>query len=243
MGLPDTPAPTPEFDNSSLEISIRHLETADLDAIVNIAITAFPFDEQWVYRYPYRKEYPDDHQKYTRLYYSEYLKTYFAGQNAIMVAEARDLDNPSRLKVIAMSIWDNAGDKLPNPDLPAVRPPNNYPERRDCNPKRLKAYSASTMRVRKDLFVAKFGQRQLSLRQMATLPDYWRHGAASKLLTWGMDRASTEGVAVPMFAGNMGKKLYEKFGFKELGVARVQVEGEEEVLLMSAMAWDPHDNE
>ncbi|PMD48145.1 acyl-CoA N-acyltransferase [Hyaloscypha variabilis F] len=224
-------------------ITIRPIKATDLDDIVNIAITAFPFDEQWVYRYPYKKQFPEDHLKFTHLYYAEYLNTTFAGQNTIMVAEAPDLDDPTRLKVIAMSIWDNPGNAPPNPDLPAVAPPSNHPERRDCNPARLIAYSASTMGTRKALFVGKFGQRQLSLRQMATLPDYWRRGAASTLLEWGMERARREGVAVPMFAGNMGKKLYEKFGFKELGIAHVQVEGEEEELFMSAMAWDPKEDE
>lgn len=226
-----------------MSITIRPIEDteADLDAIVNIAITAFPFDEQWVYRYPYRKDYPEDHQMYTRLYYAEYLKTTFAKQNTIMVAEAPDLEDPSRRKVIAMSIWDNPGNKPGNPDIPAVRPPNNHPERRDCNPARLKAYSESTMGARKRFFVDRFGQRQFSLRQMATLPDYWRRGAASTLLKWGMDRARKEGVAVNMFAGNMGAGLYVKFGFKELAKVHVQVEGEVEDLFMLAMAWDPEE--
>jgi GNAT superfamily N-acetyltransferase len=224
-----------------MSITIRPIEATDLDAIVNIAITAFPFDEQWAYRYPYRKEFPEDHQMFTCIYYAEYLNTTFAGQNAIMVAEAPDLENPSKLKVIAMSIWDNPGDKPPTPNLTAVLPPSNHPERRDCSPARLEAYSASMIGVRKELFVGKFGQRQLALRQMATLPDYWRRGAASTLLKWGMERARKEGVAVPMFAGGMGKKLYQAFGFKELGVAHVQVEGEEAKLFMSAMAWDPED--
>ncbi|KAG5811756.1 hypothetical protein H9Q74_013447, partial [Fusarium xylarioides] len=111
----------------------------------------------------------------------------------------------------------------------------------DCNPARLKAYSEATMKARKDIFVSRFGQRQLSLRQMATLPDYWKRGAASKLLTWGMERARKEGVAIPMFAGNMGKLLYVKFGFKERGRVKIQALGESEVVYEIAMAWDPRD--
>ncbi|KAJ4313575.1 hypothetical protein N0V84_009332 [Fusarium piperis] len=214
------------------DISIRPVTADDLDAVVEIVIKAFPYDEQFAYRYPYRDKYPEDHYKYTRLYYAEYLNTTFAGQNTIMVATAPDLHNPKETKVIALSIWDNPGDRAPDPDIPAVSPPKNHPERKDCNPARLKAYSEATMKARKEIFVSRFGERQLSLRQMATLPDYWRRGAASKLLIWGMERARKEGVAVPMFAGNMGKLLYIKFGFKELGKVKIQA---------PAMAWDPNE--
>ncbi|KAF5575367.1 gnat family protein [Fusarium subglutinans] len=223
------------------DILIRPVTADDLDAIVEIVIKAFPFDEQFAYRYPYRKQYPEEHYKYTRLYYAEYLNTTLAGQNTIMLATAPDLKNPKETKVISLSIWDNPGNRAPDPDIPAVAPPKNHPERKDCNPARLKAYSEATMKARKDIFVSRFGERQLSLRQMATLPDYWKRGAASKLLSWGMERARNEGVAIPMFAGNMGKLLYAKFGFKELGRVKIQAPGESEVIYEIAMAWDPRD--
>ncbi|KAJ2995557.1 hypothetical protein NUW58_g1239 [Xylaria curta] len=224
-------------------VSIRPVAADDLEAIVNIVIKAFPYDEQFAYRYPYRQEYPEDHYTYTRLYYAEYLNTTFAGQNTIMVAETTDLENPEKTKVIALSIWDNPGDREPNPDILVVAPPKNHPERKDCNPARLKAFSEATMKARKDIFVTKFGERQLSLRQMATLPDYWRRGAASALLKWGMERARKEGVAVSMFAGNMGKPLYLKYGFKELGKVKIQAPNETEVTYEIAMAWDPKDED
>lgn len=224
-----------------MDISIRPVTADDLDAVVNIVIKAFPYDEQFAYRYPYREKYPEEHYKYTKMYYAEYLKTTFAGQNTIMVAEAPDLENPEKTKVIALSIWDNPGNREPNPDIPAVAPPKNHPERKDCSPARLKAYSEATMKARKEIFVGRFGERQLSLRQMATLPDYWRRGAASKLLTWGMERARNEDVAVTMFAGRMGNQLYSKFGFKELGRVKVQVPGETEFIYEIAMAWDLHE--
>ncbi|KAF9775383.1 hypothetical protein IL306_006515 [Fusarium sp. DS 682] len=214
----------------------------DLDAIVEIVTKAFPYDEQFAYRYPYRDEYPEEHYKYTRLYYAKYLNTTLAGQNTIMLATAPDLNNPKETKVIALSIWDNPGDRAPDTDVPAVAPPKNHPERKDCNPARLKAFSEATMKARKEIFVSRFGQRQLSLRQMATHPGYWRRGAASKPPARGTERARKEGVAIPMFAGNMGKLLYAKFGFKELGRVKIQAPGESEVVYEIAMAWDPRDD-
>ncbi|KAF5663904.1 gnat family protein [Fusarium circinatum] len=139
-----------------------------------------------------------------------------------MVATAPDLMNPKETKAISLSIWDNPGYRGRDPDIPAVAPPKNHPERKDCNPARLKAYSEATMKARKDIFVSSFGERQLSLRQMATHPDYWKR-------------------AIPMFAGNMGKLLYAKFGFKELGRVKIQVPGESEAIYEIAMVWNPHD--
>jgi GNAT superfamily N-acetyltransferase len=225
--------------NSNMNITIRPAGKDDLDDIVQIVVKAFPHDDQFAYRYPYRKQRPEDHLKYSKMFYAEYLETTFTGQNSIMVAEAPDVNDPTTTKVIAMSIWDNPGDKLPSRDLPAIAPPKNRPERKDCNPKRMKAYSEATMKARKDVFVDRYGQRQLSLRQLATLPEYWNNRAGSKLLSWGMNLAREKGLVVPMFAGPMGKKLYEKHGFKELAVVHVQVDGEQEELFMSAMAWDP----
>ncbi|KAJ8131417.1 hypothetical protein O1611_g2213 [Lasiodiplodia mahajangana] len=222
-----------------IPIPIRPVTANDLDAIVDIVIKAFPDDEQFAYRYQYREQYPEDHYKYTKMYYSEYLDTTFAGKNTIMVAEAPDLEDPTKTKVIALSIWDNPGDREPNPDMPAVAPPKNHPERKDCNRARLKAHSEATMKARKEIFVAKFGEKQLSLRQIATLPEYRGRGAASELLKWGMERAKKERVALPMFAGKMGKRLYLNYGFKELGRVEIQAPGEEEVIYESAMAWDP----
>ena len=158
-----------------------------------------------------------------------------------MVATAPDLQDPEKTKVIALSIWDIHGDRAPNPGISAVAPPKNHPERKDCNPARLKAYSEATMKARKEIFVARFGERQLLLRQMATLPNYWGNGAATKLLLWGIERARKEAVAVPLFAGNMGKLLCAKHGFKELGKVKIQAPSETEIIYEVTMAWDPKD--
>ena len=42
-----------------------------------------------------------------------------------------------------------------------------------------------------------------------------------------MDKAAQEKVPMTLFASPMGLILYRKLGFKEVGVARVQVPGED----------------
>lgn len=234
------PAPV-HASAKNMSISIRAVQPgdADLDAIVEIVILAFAYDPQWNYRYPYREQYPEDHYKFTRIFYAEYLEMTFAGHNTIMLAEMPSDEDPSVLKVISVSIWDNYGDAPPDPNLPGGKPPVNHPERRDANPAHLAEYSRGSAQARKEIFVSRYGQRQLSLRQMATLPSYWRRGAATMLCKWGMEEARKVGVAVPMFASPMGKMVYETLGFKEIGQWTAHIEGEEESVTLHALTWEP----
>lgn len=224
-----------------MSIRIRPIERgeADLDAIVNIVIQAFPFDPQWGYRYCYRQQYPEDHYKFTQRYYADYLDMTFAGHNVIMLAETPSDEDPSVMKVIALSIWDNYGDGPPGTGRFGGKPPANHPERKDASPVRLAEYTKCSTKARKELFVSRYGQRQLALRQLATLPAYWKRGAATQLCRWGMEEARRAGVAVSMFASPMGKPLYENLGFEPVGKFRVQVEGEEEFVEVHALTWEP----
>lgn len=163
----------------------------------------------------------------------------FAGRKSIMLAEAPSLEDPHVRKVIAMSVWDNYGDASPNPGLPVTSAPKNYPERRDACPRRLAKYSECSQRARKELFVSRYGEKMLSLRQLATLPAYWRMGAATMLCKWGMEKARKADVAVPIFASPMGKLLYESLGFRQVGTWKAQVEGEDEALVIHALTWEP----
>ena len=64
------------------------------------------------------------------------------------------------------------------------------------------------------------------------------------LCRWGMAKAREEGSTVTLFASVIGKMLYEKLGFKQVGMAHVQVDGEEEGLDIPAMvagSWWCHE--
>ena len=107
----------------------------------------------------------------------------------------------------------------------------------------MRAYLAATMAFRQDVFIAEYGPRQISLRMMATHPEYWRKGAGRLAMQWGVDEADRQKVAVVMFASPLGKHLYERYGFRELGVVTVRVEGDDETLHVSGMARDLIDSE
>ncbi|KAK2606036.1 hypothetical protein QQS21_003554 [Conoideocrella luteorostrata] len=222
-----------------MSIIIREMKVEDLHAIVDIAKLAFPYDKQFVYKYPYREEYPEEHHKNLTIRYTEYLNSTFAGRNTIMIAEAPDLTEPNVAKVVAFSIWSNVGTSPPGQDTAAIAPSEQHYERKDCNTERLKAYRAATTKARKDIFARMYGERQSSLRQLATLPEYWHRGVGTQLLHWGMERSREQGVPITLFAGPMGKNLYEKHGFKELEKVHVQVDGESAAIFQTAMSWNP----
>jgi hypothetical protein len=95
--------------NSSL--TIRPANESDIDRITEIAIAGFPYDPQWDYRYPYRKEYPKEHHHYVRLAYEEYWNRTVAGANQMILTESPRDDDHNKSEVVAFSIWDNPGSK------------------------------------------------------------------------------------------------------------------------------------
>lgn len=58
------------------------------------------------------------------------------------------------------------------------------------------------------------------LVMLSTLPQYERKGIASKLLKPGLAEASEDGVSVYLGATPAGKPLYDRNGFKVVGVDR-----------------------
>ncbi|KAK3384585.1 hypothetical protein B0T24DRAFT_589129 [Lasiosphaeria ovina] len=73
---------------------IRRAVASDIDALAWIAVNAFPHDPQWIYRYPHAREFPQDHRKYTKLRYGEWLAANDGPRCVIMVAECPSLEDP-----------------------------------------------------------------------------------------------------------------------------------------------------
>jgi hypothetical protein len=96
--------------------TLRRAVTSDIEAIVNIALESLPLDPQWPYRFPHALKYPQDHENFTHIRYTEHLadQAFY-----IMVAELPSNEDPSILKPIAFAKWQlpgsytkPAGDKI-----------------------------------------------------------------------------------------------------------------------------------
>jgi predicted GNAT family acetyltransferase len=80
----------------------------------------------------------------------------------------------------------------------------------------------------------------LNLTVLCTHPEFRRRGAGTRLVEWGKFKALEAGMAVTLFSSPMGRKLYSKLGFTEVGDVKIQVPGEEEVLYIQGMTWEPN---
>ena len=91
-----------------MSLRLRPAVSSDLDSLTSIAIAAFPFDPQWPYRYPNAEKAPEEHWRYVRLTFEEYMERVKAGVNTIMVVEASEKRvGAITADVIALSVWDN----------------------------------------------------------------------------------------------------------------------------------------
>ena len=89
------------------------------------------------------------------------------------------------------------------------------------------------------MFDDKYGaDNHIYLSLLNTHPDYQDLGAGKALCQWGLEKAKREAWTVTLFSSPMGKRLYAKLGFREVGSFRTQVEGEAEWLDISAMVLE-----
>jgi predicted N-acetyltransferase YhbS len=86
-----------------------------------------------------------------------------------------------------------------------------------------------------------YGNKQVSLAQLATHPDHFRRGAETMLAKWEMELAEKNKWAITVFAGPMAYGPYERLGFKPLGIATTQGKDEEEKVEFPGMVWEPSD--
>ena len=86
------------------------------------------------------------------------------------------------------------------------------------------------------MFDDKYGaDKHIYLSLLNTHSDYQGRGAGKALCQWGLEKAKREGWTVTLFSSPMGKRLYSKLGFRDVGSFRTQVEGEAEWLDIPAM--------
>lgn len=85
----------------------------DLDDLTRIAQAGFPDDPEFDYRFPYRKQFPEDNWEWTKQEYKEYLKQpdkYAVLLATIPLIEEEDKKEHklerSRPIPVALAVWD-----------------------------------------------------------------------------------------------------------------------------------------
>lgn len=124
-------------------LRVREATIADADALSELEILARPGDPSWTYRYTYREEFPEDHQRFNRAKYDGILNA--LSPFRIMIAE--DAGKP-----VALSIWDLSRVRQGEVYSTSSRPRPASNERRDQNPQRVKAFVETHDRARPFFF-------------------------------------------------------------------------------------------
>jgi hypothetical protein len=93
--------------SSSSKLRIREASLDDAAGYVTAMLAGYEVDHQFVYRYPFRKEYPEDARNASAAVFKEYI----ANPNTIpLVAEARNVNADGSLTddwtIAAIACWE-----------------------------------------------------------------------------------------------------------------------------------------
>jgi hypothetical protein len=257
--------PHDAFIRATSAISVRRASLADLNAMLDIGLAAMPLDPQWNWRFPNRHCFPEDHRKFTRSVYRDFLENK-SGNWLVMLAEITGQDSLTSAVPVAFAVWNltnlantnqnshaasingaYATLSMKRPSLNNLQGTNTQPciyqpataTRRDANEQRLTAWKEWTSKARSVLFDAPLGRQYFQLQILATHPDFQRQGAGSALCDWGLRISQLTGLVVSVFASPMGRLLYGRLGFTTVGSVRIGAQGETEHVILTAMVYLP----
>ncbi|KAK1826340.1 gnat family [Podospora conica] len=210
--------------------SIRDATPADLDQVVQLVLAAMPHEPHWNYRFAHKDEFPDDHVKFTRLLYEQFISP--ANDDwRVTVAEASD---DGTTNIVGFTFGPDYEPQ--NPMAFIAR--SGGAQRRDIDPRRQEAFKTIGNREKQQFFDSVWGDQQLHLQILGVHPDCWRRGIGSKLVRWGVDLASKEKIPLTVLASSLGLSLYTRLGFRDLGSSVTQVPGEVEKVDTEALVYE-----
>ncbi|KAK3688255.1 hypothetical protein B0T22DRAFT_511595 [Podospora appendiculata] len=218
---------------------------SDVDAVTKVLIKTMPLDPQWNYRFPLRREYPEDHYKYHRMLIEYFLDPSYDDWQVMVIEDSLDpTSSASEKSVVAFGVWDVSyiNKRKYGPGYKTQDPVTKVEERggsarRDANHEHFNAFWKGQIRAYKRYFGC-LGSEKLHLQILATLPAYQRRGHGSSICKWGMELMRRDSLnSISVMASPMGSQLYTWLGFANIGTFYIQVAGEEEKLTMEAMMY------
>lgn len=103
-----------------------------------------------------------------------------------------------------------------------------------------KKFKDAIIAAEKKYFGPGWGKKRLEPITVACDAQYQSRGAGRALMKWGLDTATEHRVPITLTASPLGKILYKKLGFQDLGDVDCEVEGDNgEKAWTSAMIWVP----
>lgn len=87
-------------------MELRTATADDLDSLADIACAAFPEDPQWDYRFPRRREYPQDNWMCTRQMYNRFLTDSEDNNYLVKVITSQSNEDDRIVKPVALAVWE-----------------------------------------------------------------------------------------------------------------------------------------
>ncbi|KAF8852528.1 hypothetical protein BDZ45DRAFT_678317 [Acephala macrosclerotiorum] len=210
------------------DFTLRTATKEDLDNITRIHIEGFTEEPQVHYCYPLRHRYPEDHWKWIRKEYENYLEQ--PQKYAVHVLETPSEVDGSIVKPVGHAVWNVAVLTAAVGMDPAEK------DRKDADKKRCEAFFGRAGQRFKTYF-AKWAEKQVNLSSLVVHPDFRLHRGGTMLVKWGITVAEGKHWPVTLCASPMGRFLYEYLGFGKIASEVVQVDGEEEMLTSTVMIY------
>ncbi|KAF2190005.1 acyl-CoA N-acyltransferase [Zopfia rhizophila CBS 207.26] len=229
---------------------IREMRRGDITAAGSITFQTFASDELFAWLYPRMHIYPDDARRWQLIR----LRSRLVGVGSrgfVAVTEEGDLDWHGAPEVVGYAFYVREGndeaaqkwqvDSIFNSQWLTAKSELErnllsweqwYEEKvldRASDPKRVKEYIQTTLL---DIH-SKVGP-MWHLGMLAVSPKYQRRGIGGKLLKHGQKLAAHDNVPVLLESSVVGRRLYEKSGFKVVNQSKI-AEGLDGV----TMLWEP----
>ncbi|KAK0645706.1 hypothetical protein B0T16DRAFT_436825 [Cercophora newfieldiana] len=213
----------------------------DVDPITHVILSAMPQDPAWVYRFPYRREYPQDHYKYTRMLFEYFLDPAYDDWVVMVIEDA--LESGRATEIVAFGVFNVSfrNKRAHGPGYQAQDRKSHFLCRNwaDASRRRLDAFTHEQVEAYKRFFEP-IGPEQIHLQILATLPAFQRRGHGSSICKWAMSLARDENLKdISVMASPMGHELYNWLGFQRVGEFPIRVPDEEVELTLVAMMYDP----
>lgn len=90
---------------TSAAMVVRKATCDDLEGIMNVVLNAMPQDPAWDYRFPHRKEYPEDERKFQTLFFEFLIDPSYEDFEVRVLGTPRD-DDAGKSIIAAVAVWD-----------------------------------------------------------------------------------------------------------------------------------------
>jgi GNAT superfamily N-acetyltransferase len=107
------------------------------------------------------------------------------------------------------------------------------------DPVRQNLFMEAITAAEKKYFGPEWGKKRLECVDFVTDARYQRRGAGTELMKCGFELATKHQVPITLTASPLGRYMYTRLGFQELGVVDCEVQGDEEKAWTYVMIWVP----